>query len=515
MVIRESSATLEVTGHRLALLFVGLLVGMLTAALDQTIVATALPTIAGDLGGADHMLWITTAEVLTATMAMPVFGKLGDQLGSRKGLFLVALALLAVGSVICALAGSMAQMIAGRAVQGVGGGGVMILSQAIVADVVPPRVRGTYMGIMGVGFTVPTILGPLLGGFFTDVVSWHWAFWVNLPLVAVSVAAALAFLPARRTERQRVRFDVWGTVSMVGCLTALVLVTSLGGSVLAWDSPTIVGLVAACLAFGALFVAVELRVAEPIVPLSLFRNRNFVLATVSGLLAMLALMGAISYLPTFLQIAHGLSATASGYMEIWAVAPNLAASVLAGVLVSRTGRYKALMVAGFAVTAVGIGLFAGVTAQTSLLVIGGFLFVAGLGTGMTVEILVLIAQNEFPAEMAGTVTGANNFFREVGTTLGASLVGALFTGNLSQTLAERMAPLGGMDALGAAASTITPAMVRGLPSDAASAVANAYADALAPVFLVLAPLVGVGVVLMAFLKRTPLAERVGDSGHMG
>lgn len=499
----------EMPRHRLIMLFTGLLVAMLTSSLDQTIVSTALPTIVGDLGGADHMQWVVTAEVLAMTATMPVFGRLSDLMG-RKGLFMFALGLLAAGSTVCALANGMPMLIAGRAVQGAGGGGLTILSQAIVADVVPARVRGTYMGVMGMAFAVPALLGPLLGGFFTDVVSWHWAFWMNLPLVALSMAAAAFLLPGGKPAgAERVRFDLWGTLSLSGALVCLTLATSLAGTVFAWDSPQAGGLLVATAALAAAFVLAERRAAQPVVPLGLFRNRNFVLTTLAGLFGMLALMGAATYLPTFFQVAQGMSATGAGFMELPAGVGEVVATIGAGVLISRTGKYKALMAVSFAIASASMWLMSTITAQTSTALIACYLLALGFGIGLNVENLVLIAQNEFPNSMVGTVTAANNFFREVGTTLGASLVGALFTANLGRTLAACLEPVGGMAALGVSASSITPELVREMPAAVADAVADAYAEALAPVFLAVTPLLLASLVLMCFLKNTPLREKGG------
>ena len=509
----DDDVVIEMPRLRLIALFAGLLIAMLVASLDQTIVSTALPTIVGELNGADHILWVTTAYVLAATIMMPVYGKLGDLIG-RKGLFVGGLLLLAAGSAVCGLATSMPTLIAGRAVQGLGGGGLMILAQAIVADVVPARVRGAYMGVMGVAFTIPMVLGPLLGGYFTDVVGWRWAFWINLPLVVLSVIAAIAWLPSRPVRGQMARFDTWGMVAMTVSLTSLVLVTSLGGTTLDWGSPAIIGLSVACVAFAVLFVLAERRAVEPLIPLHLFRNRNFVLTTAAGLVAMLGLMGALSYLPTYFQIVHGLSATASGFMEMPAMISSGVASIVAGMLVSHSGRFKTLMVVSFVIAALGMGCLATLSADSPLVLIGCYLFILGVGVGLNMEILALIAQNEFPTGIVGTVTAANNFFREVGTTLGASLVGALFTANLTRTMGEVFAGPGASgssvaaEATGISASSITPALVRDLPAEMAGAIAGAYSDALAPVFVMVVPLMLVGIVLMAMLKNRPLAKHV-------
>lgn len=504
----------ELSRGRIVAMFVGLLIAMLVAALDQTIVSTALPTITGELGGIEHMLWVTTAYVLVSTITMPVYGSLGDMIG-RKGLFVWALVFFAAGSAVCGWADSMGMLIAGRAIQGLGGGGVMILSQAIVADVVPPRVRGTYMGIMGMAFVVPTIVGPLLGGFFTDVIGWRWAFWMNLPLAVIAVASVVLTLPARRVKGAAYGFDVLGTLAMTVALSSLVIATSLGGSVIEWWSPAFCALIAAAVVFSVVFVLVERRAKCPIIPLGLFRNRNFVLTTVAGLLAMVALMGIISYLPTFFQIVHGMSATASGFMELPATVAGTVSSVLAGVLVTKTGRFKKLMVASFVTMLASVAALALITADTSLVFVGAYLFVLGFGLGLSSEILVLIAQNEFSAEIVGTVTAANNFFREVGTTLGASIVGAIFTNGVAAQLARHLGPFGGTAALGVDESSLTPAIVRELPEQVGQAVQLAYSDAIVPMFAAIIPVAVAGVVLMLLLKETPLAEKVSESGHMG
>lgn len=503
----------ELSQRRVITMFAGLLAAMLVASLDQTIVSTALPTITGELGGIEHMLWVTTAYVLASTITMPLYGKLGDVMG-RKGLFLGALVFFVAGSAICGATSSMAGLVVGRAVQGLGGGGLMILAQALVADVVPPRVRATYMGIMGTAFIVPTVAGPFLGGFFTDVVGWRWAFWINLPLGALAFAVAAVCLPKLPGTGASGKFDIAGSLTMVVALTSFVLATSLGGSTFAWGSPQIIGLIALTVVGAVAFVLVERRAAESIIPLYLFGNRNFVFATLGGMLAMVALMGAVSYLPTYFQIVHGLSATESGMMEFPALGASLVSSILIGVAVSKTGRYKLLMVVSFIGMGVGVALLSLIEPGTSLWFVGGYLFVLGLFEGMSTEILVLVAQNEFPVEVVGTATAANNFFREIGTTLGASIVGGMFTGRLAGTLASHLASLGGVAALGVDEGSLTPAIVRALPDNVRMAVEGAYNDALAPVFLAMVPMLVVGVVMMLLLKETPLAEKVADSGHM-
>ena len=493
--------------RNVVLVFIGLMLAMLAGSLEQTIVATALPTIVGDLGGVVRMLWGTTAYVLTATIVMPIYGKLGDLIG-RKWIFVGALVLFTVGSVVCGISFDMTQMIAGRAVQGLGGGGLMVLSQAIVADVIPARKRPLYMNIMGIAWAVPMLAGPLLGGLFTDYLSWHWAFLITVPLSAISIVAAVAFLPNPKKRARLSSFDVRGTVLVSAAVCTLTLATSLGGVDYAWDSPQIIGLFAATAVLVVLFVLAERRAIQPIIPLALFRNRNFVLTTLAGLVTLFALMASMSYLPMYFQIAHGMSATAAGYMEVPMSIANLVASLLAGFLIARNGKYKTIMVTSFAIaTAGGIAmtmLNAGMPPAFAV----ASLCIVGFGIGMSFQVLVLIVQNEFPASIVGTATSATNLFREIGTTLGSSIAGALFTGNLTRLMAERLAPFGGGEALGIDPNAITPAVVNALPGDVHAAIAGAYNDALLPVFFVMVPLLAAGIVLMAFLKNTPLKETV-------
>ncbi len=507
MDVRDDGVVIEMPRQRLIALFCGLLIAMLASSLDQTIISTALPTIVGDLGGADRMQWVITAEVLAMTAVMPIFGKLGDMMG-RKGLYLFALVLLAAGSVIGALSTNMAMMAVGRAIQGAGGGGLVILAQALVADVIPARERGTYMGIMGVAFMLPLILGPLLGGFFTDVVSWHWAFWMNIPLAAISFVAGVLWIPRMGPQQANVRLDIAGNITLVGALVSLTVLTTFAGAEFPWASRESLVLVALTLAFSLAFVLAERHAVEPVVPLELFRNRNFVLTTLAGLLAMVALMGSLSYLPTYFQISHGLSATASGFMDLPAGISSTIAGILVGVYLSKTGRYKAMMVGSFALATASMWLLSTIGPDTSLWLIGSYLFALGFGVGLSMETLVLIAQNEFPAVMVGTVTAANNFFREVGTTLGASLVGALFAMNLKEMVSTALSSLGGAQELGIDASSITPALLAQMPPEVSQAIGAAYADALAPVFLTVVPMMVTGTLLMCFLKNTPLSKKV-------
>jgi EmrB/QacA subfamily drug resistance transporter len=484
--------------RRILLVFAGLLVGMLLSSLDQTIFSTALPTIVGELHGVDHMLWVTTGYLVAATIMMPIYGKLGDLIG-RKGLFIGALSVFLIGSIIGGAAQDMTCLIIGRTVQGIGGGGLMILSQAIIADVVPVRERSKYMGVMGAVFGISSVAGPLLGGWFTESIGWRWAFWINIPLGLVAIALAVVFLNLP-TRKAVVRFDVWGTLTMAVAVTAIILVASWGGTEYEWNSPTIVGLVVVAVAFAALFVLAEHRASEPIIPLALFRSRNFVLATAGGLFIGVAMFGALAYLPTYLQMATGVNATVSGFMMLPMIAGLMSTAITTGFLASKTGRYRWMPIAGMIVVGAGLWLLSTMTVDTPLWMILTYLFVLGTGIGFCMQILVLVVQNSFPDTQVGTATASNNFFREIGASLGGAVVGALFTARLTDLLADRM-PAG---ASGGDANSFTPAAVNALPDQIRDIIVGAYNDALTPVFAMLIPMVIAGLALVIFIKEVPL-----------
>lgn len=495
--------THSLSRRAVAAIFAALMISMFVGSLDQTIVSTALPTIAGELGAVDHMLWITTAYFLTSTITMPIYGKLGDLCG-RKHLFCLAQVLFVVGSAVCALGGTMGWLIAGRAIQGLGGGGQMILSQAIIADIFPPRERGKYMGIMGASFGVSMVVGPLLGGLFTEHLSWRWCFWINLPLGLAALGIAAVALPHRPRSHSDVQLDVVGTICMAGAAASLVLIVSLGGTVVPWRSPLSIAMVALFATFAAAFVVAERQAASPIIPLRLFRNRNFTLCTAAGLVIMVAMSGTISYLPTYLQIVDGLSATTAGYMTLPLMLGMMLTSTAAGFAASKVRTVKWMPMASCGVAAAALLLLSHINMETSLAQTGLILFMLGFGIGIGQQVLVLIAQNEFPVAEVGTVTAANNFFREIGGTVGASLVGSLFTSNLASKLAEYIGDPSGAGGLDA--NSLTPALVRGLEESLRSSVQLAYNDALTPVFALLAPLLLAALVALLFLKKKPLAE---------
>ncbi|MFZ4894144.1 MDR family MFS transporter [Plantibacter sp. Mn2098] len=491
--------------RHILLIFAGLMVTMLLASLDQTIFSTALPTIVGELNGVDHMLWVTTAYILASTIMLPVYGKLGDLIG-RKGLFIGAISLFIVGSIVGGMAQDMTWLIIGRAIQGLGGGGLMILSQAIIADVVPARERGRYMGIMGGVFALSSVAGPLLGGWFTEGIGWRWAFWMNIPLGILAIASAAFFLRLPKVEHDRPKLDFAGMGLLALASTGLVLVTTWGGSTYAWDSITIIALIAATIVAAVAFVLVERTAAEPIMPLTLFRDRNFNLTTIAGLITGIAMFGALAYLPTYLQMVTGVNATEAGFLMIPMMAALLISSIVTGQLVSKTGRYKWMPIVGTTIVAVALVLLSTMTPELPIWILCTFLAVMGLGLGMSMQILILIVQNSFPVSQVGTATASNNYFRQIGASLGSAIVGSLFVAKLTDLLGTRLPAAAG--GAGADTNSFTPAAVRALPKPVRDIVISSYNDALTPVFLYMVPLVVIAVILLLFVQEKPLATTI-------
>ncbi|MEU7566145.1 MDR family MFS transporter [Streptomyces fradiae] len=483
-----------------------LLLGMLLAALDQTIVSTALPTIVSELGGMDHLSWVVTAYMLAATAATPLWGKLGDQYG-RKKLFQTAIVIFLAGSVLCGAAQDMPQLIAYRAVQGLGGGGLMVLSMAIVGDLVPPRDRGRYQGVFGAVFGATSVLGPLLGGVFTEHLTWRWVFYVNVPVgvVALFVIAAALRIPVHRTPH---RIDYLGTFLIASVATCLVLVASLGGTTWAWGDARIIGLAVLGAVLLALFVRVERRAAEPVLPPRLFRNRTFTLVSAISFVIGFAMFGAMTYLPTFLQVVQGVSPTMSGVHLLPMVLGMLITSTASGQIVSRTGRWKVFPLAGTALTTVGLLLLhllqpTSPTWETSL-----YFFVFGAGLGLVMQVLVLVAQNAVGYEDLGVATSGTTFFRSIGASFGVAVFGTVFTGRLTGKLD---AALSGQDLPpGVHAHTVAtdPRAIAQLPPALRPAALDAYSTAITDVFLYASPVVLLAFAIAWLLREDPLRGSV-------
>ncbi|MEV1086735.1 MDR family MFS transporter [Streptomyces microflavus] len=497
----------EGQSHRTVLVAIGaLLLGMLLAALDQTIVSTALPTIVSELGGLDHLSWVVTAYLLAATAATPLWGKLGDQYG-RKKLFQAAIVIFLIGSALCGVAQNMPQLIGFRALQGLGGGGLMVLSMAIVGDLVTPRERGKYQGLFGAVFGATSVLGPLLGGFFTQHLSWRWVFYINLPIgvVALLVIAAVLHIPVRREKHT---IDYLGTFLIASVATCLILVASLGGTTWAWGSAQIIGLAVLAVVLLIAFVAVERRAAEPVLPLKLFRIRTFSLVAVISFVIGFAMFGAMTYLPTFLQVVHGITPTMSGVHMLPMVLGLLLTSTASGQIVSRTGRWKVFPLAGTALTGAGLLLLHRLTPDSSTWEMSLCFFVFGAGLGLVMQVLVLVVQNAVSYQDLGVATSGATFFRSIGASFGVAIFGTVFTnrltGQLESALTGRSVPPGA-DAERLAAD---PRAIQMLPADLRPSILEAYSTSITDVFLFAAPVVLVAFVLAWFLKEDKLRGSV-------
>jgi EmrB/QacA subfamily drug resistance transporter len=483
-------------GPRVRVIFSALLLVVLLASLDQTIVATALPTIVGDLGGLAHLSWVVTAYLLASTITGPLYGKFGDLYG-RKPTLQTAIVIFLVGSVLCGIAQNMPQLIAFRALQGLGAGGLITTTIAVVGDIIPPRERGRYQGIFGAVFGVSTIIGPLLGGFFVDNLSWRWIFYVNVPVGAVALVVIGAVFHSR-SQRVEHRIDYLGAALLAGGLSCVVLFTSLGGTTFAWDSTESIVLLVLGIGLLVAFVFAELRASEPILPPALFRNRVFAVTSAIGFIIGLALFGSVTYLPVFLQVVKGMSPTRSGLSLTPMMAGLLVTSIGSGRLISKWGRYKPFPIIGTGVMAVGMYLLSQLGRGSTGTYAALSMAVLGFGLGMVMQVLVLAVQNAVDYRNMGVATSGSLLFRQVGGSIGIALFGAIFTNRLHAELTDRL------PADAAIPKTVSPAVVRNLPPALHEAYTAAVAAALHPVFVVAASVSILAFCLTWLLREVPL-----------
>jgi EmrB/QacA subfamily drug resistance transporter len=491
-------------GRALWTIFGALMLGMFLAALDQTIVSTALPTIVGDLGGLGHLSWVVTAYLLASTVSTPIYGKLGDMYG-RKPVFQAAIVIFLAGSMLAGLSQTMDELIGFRALQGIGAGGLMVGAQAIIADIVPPRERGRYMGLIGSVFAVASVAGPLLGGFLVDNLSWRWVFYVNMPVGAVAVAIVALRLHLH-TPTTRHRIDYLGGALLAAGVGALVLLTTWGGSEYAWSSTMIVGLAVAGVALLVLFVVQERRAPEPLLPLRLFRSRVFDVANAMGFTIGMAMFGAIVFIPLYLQLVYGATPTSSGLRMLPLMAGLLVAAIASGRAISRVGRYKAFPIAGTAVLVVGMFLLSRLGVGTAPWLASAYMLVVGVGIGLVMQVLVLVVQNDARPQDMGVATSTATFFRSVGGSFGVAIFGAIFASRLASQI-ERL-PVGVAGRLSGGVH-MTPEQARHLPPAVHEDFLNAFAHSLHGVFLwgMLLAIVPFG--LAWLLKEVPLRTTLG------
>ncbi len=503
---REPRMTEKLTHRQILLIYSGLMLAMLLAALDQTIVSTALPTIVGDLGGLNRLSWVVTAYLLASTITQPVYGKLGDLYG-RKRLFQFAIVLFLIGSALCGLSQNMDELIGFRALQGLGAGGLMVGALAIIGDIVPPRERGRYQGYMGGVFAIASVVGPLIGGFFVDNLSWRWCFYVNLP-VGVVALAVIAVVLHHPSERHSHRIDYEGAVALALGAGLTTLGLTWGGTQYPWTSWQVIGCFAVGAASVVAFVVIERHAAEPIIPLKLFRNDIFRVCSVMSLLVGMAMFGSLVYLPLFFQVVHQVTATQSGLWLLPLMGGLLVSSIAGGRAISKLGRYRAFPIAGTALIAVGMFLLSRIGVTTPYLFIALGMTVLGVGLGLVMPVLVLAVQNAVPAADMGTATSASTFFRSIGGVFGVAIFGAIFSNRLAYWLPRNLPPSAHVNAKAALALLHeSPAQLAKLPPAIHSGLIEAFSNSLNPVFTWAIPFGVAAFGVSLLLREVPLRDR--------
>ena len=502
--------------RQVTLVFVGVMLGMFLAALDQTIVSTALPTIVGDLGGANHLSWVVTAYMLAATATTPLWGKLGDLFG-RKYVFMVSIVIFLIGSVLCGQSRNMLELIIFRALQGLGGGGLMVLAMAVIADVVPPRDRGRYQGVIGAVFGVSSVVGPLLGGFLVDNLNWRWVFYVNLPVAAVALAVITVALKAHHPET-RPSIDYLGTFLLAAASTCLVLITSLGGSTWAWNSVEVWGCGIGAVLLIIAFIVVERRVSEPVLPLRLFRNPVFSLCCGMGFVIGLCMFGSLSYIPLYMQVVNGNSPTVSGLRLLPMMAGMLVTSIGTGQLISRTGKYRIYPIIGTALIVVSLVLLSRVDEKTSSVIMGLDMLVLGLGLGLVMQVLIIAVQNSSPFADLGTATSGVTYFRSIGGSFGASIFGTVLNNRLNSKITSALKDGTLSPHFPVQQVLADPTIVQKAPPADKPLIEpflHLFAVSLQTVYLVAAGIGVVAFILSLFLREVPLrtANRAAEPGE--